>query len=65
MKFKFDNKMFKAPFAPFYNRYKDHEFVIDHYHPEDELQQHVFVKCVDDPELKVDGYVDIRDLVKL
>lgn len=53
--------------SPHYDSYRGHIFVIDHYHyekyPDDECDDHVYIKCVDMPELKVGGYIEVYNLV--
>ena len=64
--YRFKGKVFEAPYAPHYESYRGHLFVIDHYHneayPEEEKNDHVWLKCVDEPNLKVNGYVELSDL---
>lgn len=60
---RFQNKMFGPPYAPYYDAYCGHTFVVDHFHPEDETDGHVWLKCVSKPELVVAGYVHTCDLV--
>ena len=64
-KFKFLDKVYRPPFKPYYDKYREHEFVIKHFHPEDADNRHVLLECVSDPNLKVDGYVHIDDLTNI
>ncbi len=54
--------MFQGPNSPYYASYKDHVFRISHYHPVDELSNHVWLICDDDPSVEVKGYVHLTDL---
>ena len=40
-------------------------FVVKHFHPEDKDNRHVWLECISDPNLKVDGYVHIDDLTNI
>lgn len=59
---KFRNHVYSPPFAPYYDKYKLHYFMIDHVSKEDESGEHVWLKCFSDTELLVDGYVHLSDL---
>jgi hypothetical protein len=59
----FKPHVYKKPFAPHYDSYKNHLFHIIGYHPE--AEDHVYLKCSDDPSIIVDGYVDLGDLYAL
>jgi hypothetical protein len=61
----FHDRVYDMPFKPYYDAYKGHMFTIDHEHPEDSTGEHVWVNCVTQPSLKVNGYVDRMDLVVL
>lgn len=61
-KYQFKKRVFAPPFAPYYDNYRGHQFVIDHAHPDAEAVGHVWLTCVDDPSVKVDGYVEMEDL---
>lgn len=63
MRYKFRDFVYEEPYFPFYERYRGHEFVIDHYNAEDEEQQHVWLKCVSDTSITVNGYVELYQLV--
>lgn len=56
-------------YSPHYESYRGHIFVIDHYHsymyPEEECNDHVWLRCVDMPELKMGGYIEIQNLVPI
>ena len=60
---RFQNKMFGPPYTPYYDAYCGHTFQVDHFHPEDEVDGHVWLKCVTNPDILVDGYVHTCDLV--
>lgn len=62
MKYRFCEKVYSAPYAPYYDSYRDHVFVIDHYSEEDESRQHVWLTCVSDPDIVVKGYVELDQL---
>lgn len=64
IKYKFKNYVYTR-FAPFYDKYKGHEFIISHYHPEDDQNEHVWLTCVSDSAINVDGYVDVEDLIEV
>lgn len=64
-KFKFLDKVYRPPFKPFYDNYRGHEFVVTHFHPDDVDKRHVFLECVSNPNLKVDGCVHIDDLTNI
>jgi hypothetical protein len=61
----FHDRVYDMPFKPYYDAYKGHMFTIDHEHHEDDTGEHVWVTCVTQPSLKVNGYVDRMDLVVL
>lgn len=63
--YRFLDKMYKEPYAPHYEMYKGHTFRIDHYHNEDETNQHVWLVCIDDESIIVKGYVHIGDLEQI
>ena len=60
----FKAHVYAPPFAPYYDAYKGHVFVIDHRHPEPEATDHVWLECIDDPSVKVQGYVELDDLAE-
>jgi len=62
-KYIFCDRMYEGSFAPYYSKYKGHVFVITHTHPEDESGNHVWLNCISDPSVVVDGYVHVYDLV--
>jgi hypothetical protein len=61
MIFQFRDHVYEAPYAPYYEKYKGHIFRIDHFYPEDK-KGHVWLTCVDDPSVTIDGYVHMVDL---
>lgn len=42
---------------PYYEKYRGHVFRIDHEHPDDKTGEHIWLECISDPTVKVDGYV--------
>jgi hypothetical protein len=62
MIYRFKNKVYEKPYAPYYDQYQDQTFVIDHYSKEDPLRQHVWLTCVSDPSIIVAGYVELDQL---
>lgn len=67
----FRSHVFHPPFTPYYDRYKDHLFVVEKYYDEEdademeEIDSHLWLKCVSDPIIKVNGYVHAEDLLKV
>lgn len=59
--YQFHPRVFAHPYTPFYDAYKGQAFRIVRYHPDD--GEHVWLECVTDPSVKVDGYVDIDDIL--
>ena len=58
--YRFNEKVYEPPFTPYYDRYKDHLFMIDHYHPDpDAADDHVWMTCLTDSDVLVDGYVHL------
>ena len=64
MEYVFDDRVYNEPYAPFYNKYKGHRFIVDHYHPDDDSKEHVWLTCTTDAQVEVDGYVHFEDLVQ-
>jgi hypothetical protein len=62
MIYRFKNKVYEKPYAPYYDSYRGHTFTIDHYSKEDEHRQHVWLTCVSDPSIIVAGYVELHQL---
>jgi hypothetical protein len=60
--FKFRELVYRSPYAPYYDAYKGHKFVIDHYSKEDDTGQHVWLTCVSDSSILVAGYVELYQL---
>ena len=60
-KVRFSEKVFKAPYTPWYNSYKGHEFSVVGFH---HGNTHVEVKCTTG-KIKVLGYVHPDELVIL
>lgn len=57
-KYIFADKVFRSPYAPYFDNYKDHVFVIV-----GEVDDHYDLRCVDDPSVGVDGWVEF-DLLR-
>jgi hypothetical protein len=55
----FDPKVYAAPYAPHYNRYRNHAFKIVAFHEYD----HIELECISDPTVKVNGYVHEDELI--
>ena len=62
MIYKFKEKVYAPPYAPYYDQYQGHTFSIDHYSKEDKSRQHVWLTCVSDSSILVRGYVEIHQL---
>lgn len=60
--YEFKQRVFEPPMKPYYDAYRGHKFMINHYHPEDENSNHVWLDCVTDSSVKVAGYVHLTDL---
>ena len=60
--YKFKDYVYEGVYVPFYDKYKGHKFVIDHAMKEDPSGEHVWLACLTDIDLKVDGYVHLYDL---
>lgn len=60
----FKDDLFVGKMKPFFEKYEGHIFEIDHVMDleEDPTGGHVWLKCIDDPEFVVDGYVHLYDL---
>ncbi len=56
----FHEKVFGPPWQPYYDKYKDLIFVVVALHYDD---THVELTCLEDPNIKVDGYVHLGDIV--
>lgn len=63
--YKFKDHVYEKPYTPYYDDYKGHEFIIDHFSKEDEMNQHVWVKCTSNENILVKGYVHLDDLVEI
>jgi hypothetical protein len=62
--YQFHPKVFTQPYAPYFDAYKGHQFVVDHVHPEPEATDHVWLRCIDG-DVAVDGYVELDQLVEV
>lgn len=62
---RFNDRVYTSIYKGYYDNYRGHQFFIDHFSHEDEDNQHVWLICDDDPDIKVAGYVDLRDLVQI
>jgi len=58
--YKFKDKVFLPPYSPYYDSYKGHKFKIDH--PHKEAPDHFWLTCIDNPNIKLSGYVELSDL---
>lgn len=58
MKVCFRSKVFKPPYTPYYDAYKGHAFEVVNIRAHD----HIELKCVSDPTLKVAGLVHDDEL---
>lgn len=61
--------VYEPPYAPHYDSYKGHFFKIDHSHSSKYPEEHYnewsdsyWLICLDDPSVKVKGYIDYEDL---
>lgn len=61
--YRFHEKVFREPYAPYYDAYYNQTFVIDHASSEDNSGNHVWLTCISDESIKVDGYVHLDQLV--
>ena len=61
-RYRFRDFVYEKPYAPYYDRYREHEFSIDYYSAEDDTDQHVWLTCVSDPSILVKGYVELYQL---
>lgn len=57
----FHSKVFKEPYAPYYDAYKDHKFRIVKTHP----HQHYQLECVSDSSIIVQGHVHGNELKRV
>lgn len=62
-RYRFDQKVFSEPYAPYYDAYKNQTFVVDHVSSEDESGSHVWLTCISDASIKVSGYIHLDELV--
>lgn len=61
----FDPKVFRSPYTPYYDRYAGHTFRIEFFRQEDEADQGIWLTCVSNPDLELDGFVWPDQLVLL
>jgi hypothetical protein len=61
----FDPKVYRSPYTPYYDRYAGHQFRIESFRMEDEHDQGLWLVCVSNPDLELDGYVWPDQLVLL
>jgi hypothetical protein len=61
--YKFHPKVFKPPYAPYYDTYKNHSFTIVRYPKE--APGHIEVRCIDDPNIKVNGFIHFDEIVAI
>ena len=64
-KYRFRDLVYRNPYSPHYDKYRGHEFVVDHYSEEDEEKQHVWLTCTSDHSIKVLGYVELCQIEAL
>lgn len=62
MNYQFRDIVFEPPYTPYYDEYRGHTFVIDYYSEEDENRQHVRLTCISNPDIIVNGYVELYQL---
>jgi len=62
-RYRFHEILFREPYAPYYDAYRNQIFVIDHTSTEDESGNHVWLTCISDERIKVSGYVHLEQLV--
>lgn len=60
--FVFKNYVFEPPYAPHYDAYKGHVFLVNKKKTAEAPANHVFLDCVTDNSVKVDGAVHTNDL---
>jgi hypothetical protein len=60
--YKFDEKVFTPAYSPYYDKYKDHIFYIDHLADDGE---HAWIKCKTDPSISVNFYVELDCLIRV
>lgn len=58
---RFHTKVFGSPWAPYYDAYKGHTFMVVGFYE----GRHVGLVCLDDPNVKVNGHVHEDELVKI
>lgn len=61
----FAPKVYEAPYAPYYDKYRGRVFRVELFRQEDSSDQGCWLVCVDDPDIRVDGFVwpDTFDLL--
>ena len=62
-RYRFHDKVFHEPYAPYYDSYLGQTFVIDHASAEDETGNHVWLTCISDENIKVSRYIYLEQLV--
>jgi hypothetical protein len=62
---RFNDRVYTSVYQGYYDKYRGHQFFIDHYSHEDEENQHVWLICDDDPVIKVSGYVELCNLIQI
>ena len=62
MIYQFRDIVFEPPYSPYYDEYRDHTFAIKYYSEEDENRQHVKLICISNPDIIVNGYVELYQL---
>ena len=65
-KVEFNSKVYKAPYAPYYDRYQGETFEIVAIYTEEPYgdidSPHIGLKCISDPELRLAGNVHPDEL---
>lgn len=61
MKVCFRSKVFEAPYTPYYDAYKGHQFEVVAIHE----GNHIELKCTDDPSVIVQGCVHDDELKRM
>lgn len=61
--YKFKNKVFSEPYAPYFDAYRDHVFQI--IKSMNDGSGHVLLNCVDTPALKIEEFIEKDYLVEV
>jgi len=60
---RFDPRVLEPPYAPYYDAYERHVFRIDHFRMQDDSDEGLWLICITNPDIIVDGYIDPEILV--